>query len=168
MKKYFYYMFVILASTIVLAGCGSSDDEVTPPEPGPVPVPGPLQGSATRPVEWLNWQEAVLKDYNPQSMTITCDAENIEFDVDELDLMGSFINGQCRGCAQPVKIGDKFVFFLTVQLCHSDDTKQTIPVTFRYYSHNGTKMYSYGPIDFVFDANWGKLSEPYHFDWKPE
>lgn len=169
--KYLTYMFAILASTLVLAGCSSDDGSSPAPTPDPKPdpeKPDPTPGTATRPTEWLSWQEAIGTDFNPQSMTITCDATGIEFDVDDQDLIASFINGECRGCDYPHEVEGKKLFFLPVQLRNSDDRTKPIYVTFRYYSHKGTKMYIADTKEFTYDAHWGSVGTPYLFKWKAE
>lgn len=159
------YTLVILAGTVVLAGCGKDTDEV--PVVNPIPNDSPNKGTVERPTEWLDWRDDVIDDYNPQSMTITCDAAGIGSDVDSLDLMASFIEGRCCGCAEPYTMPDgRKLFFLTVQLRNSVDRSGDIPVTYRYYSHKGRKLYTCGPLDFVFDGRWGTIQEPYHFGWK--
>lgn len=164
----FLYLLAILAGTSVLASCSKDDDGDNNNNKEVVP-PGPVVGTAERPTDWLNWKEMVEQDYNPQSMTVTCDANNIEFPVSENDLVASFINGVCRGCSEPYVMEDStVVFFLPVMLIDSDDRTGNLSVTFRYYSHNGKKIYSCGPMSYDYDGHWGSIKEPYIFNWVAE
>lgn len=154
------YLFILLITSLCLISCGKDESGELPPSP---PIEEPQKGNDERPVEWLDWKEEAGDISVLTSMTFVADAQGIEVEPDSQDIMAAFINGECRGCAQPQVIDDKCLFFLTVNLVEGEDPN--VMVTYRYYCHTLTKIYDTAPSRFVSDEIKGTINNPYHFNW---
>jgi len=78
------------------------------------------------------------------------------------DLIGAFVDGQCRGVADAtyIEVFDKYYFFLTV---FSNDYSGE-EVIFKYYSTAEDSVYvGFEPAVFSDGASYGTASEPYVF-----
>lgn len=155
------YLYILLFTSLCFLSCSKDENNEEPPF---IPQEEePKKGNDKRPVEWLDWKETAGDISVLTSMTFVADSKGIEAEPDSLDIMAAFINGQCRGCAQPQVIDDKCLFFLTVNLLEGEDPY--VMVTYRYYSHSLTKIYETVPSRFVSDDMKGTINNPYHFNW---
>ncbi len=57
------------------------------------------------------------------NMSIVGELHNPNKEVSENDVVGAFVNGECRGIARPVKIGNDFLHFITI---YSNTANETV------------------------------------------
>tara|TARA_A100000164_G_C21782363_1_gene711658 strand:- start:253 stop:1041 length:789 start_codon:yes stop_codon:yes gene_type:complete len=121
--------------------------------------------ASTTPVVSENVPEWVV-DYNQYSSSMSIVASLVSFDStsrNSNDIVGAFVNGECRGTASPqyVEPLDAYLLFLTV---HGDESESG-DVVFQVY-HEETDEILYVPVQERYNANdvVGSLTEPYVID----
>jgi len=121
--------------------------------------------ASTTPVVSENVPEWVV-DYNQYSSSMSIVASLVSFDStsrNSNDIVGAFVNGECRGTASPqyVEPLDAYLLFLTV---HGDESESG-DVIFQVY-HEETDEILYVPVQERYNANdvVGTLTEPYVID----
>ena len=121
--------------------------------------------ASTTPVVSENVPEWVV-DYNQYSSSMSIVASLVSFDStsrNSNDIVGAFVNGECRGTASPqyVEPLDAYLLFLTV---HGDESESG-DVVFQVY-HEETDEILYVPVQEQYNANdvVGTLTEPYVID----
>ena len=126
-----------------------------------------LEGTDEPPVRELA-DNAPEWDVNPSqySGTMNITGELIvldEISANPLDMVGAFINDECRGVGQPIYIEPlgKYIVFLTVY----GDENETSNLQFHAYSEaNDEILYAPETIPFELDNIIGNLEEPYIWD----
>ena len=105
-------------------------------------------------------------DHNQYSSSMSIVASLVSFDStsrNSNDIVGAFVNGECRGTASPqyVEPLDAYLLFLTV---HGDESESG-DVIFQVY-HEETDEILYVPVQERYNANdvVGTLTEPYVID----
>ena len=126
-----------------------------------------LEGTDEPPVRELA-DNAPEWDVNPSqySGTMNITGELIvldEISANPLDMVGAFINDECRGVGQPIYIEPlgKYIVFLTIY----GDENETSNLQFHAYSEaNDEILYAPETIPFELDNIIGNLEEPYIWD----
>jgi peptidoglycan hydrolase-like protein with peptidoglycan-binding domain len=126
-----------------------------------------LEGTDEPPVRELA-DNAPEWDVNPSqySGTMNITGELIvldEISANPLDMVGAFINDECRGVGQPIYIEPlgKYIVFLTIY----GDENETSNLQFHAYSEASDEiLYAPETIPFELDNIIGNLEEPYIWD----
>ncbi|MBI5215123.1 MAG: T9SS type A sorting domain-containing protein [Ignavibacteriae bacterium] len=121
-------------------------------EPSMLVVQNPPEGWAINPHDFQ------------YSMNIT--AIITKSDVDTLDVVAAFVNGECRGVVPPLYIESlkKYYFFLTTY----SNTSAGEQVEFRYYEASENKTYNLAQqLTFAVDAVHGEVESPFEFTLSP-
>ena len=120
----------------------------------------------TRP-EWT----AVTEGVAPQGMYIIMDSEGLPVvngkivNVTSADIMGAFVNDECRGVAVPYsEIDGKTHFYLKVKSTDTDANNAMVEL--RYYSGEKKHIFCSEQFSFVADDNAGTLEEGFKPTWK--
>lgn len=142
MKKY-YIAFALFAASVAFSACGGDNDDdnnnVNTNQPTPV----------KKPTDWVLPQGM---HYNSMSVTIDQDAVPNGVTVTMDDLLGAFVDNECRGVASPVKdIDGKYRFSLVIHAMESDVNRDNLQVELKYYS--AQKAYIYTSAKFPFERN---------------
>lgn len=144
MKKSLLY--IALAGALALAGC-SKDEELGEPQD-------------TKPT-WV----ADKSDANINSMMVTVVDSGMPASVTKDDLLAAFVNGICRGVANPQIEEDGTRFLLSVAPSVTDCLQNPLPVTLKYYSVNNKRVYTSQPFTFAPNGFLGTLNEGYRPTW---
>lgn len=148
------------------------------PSAGPVPAEAPTNwtveftGGVEAP-EWNvvkpnpmavpEWKAPDMYVY-PASMTAVIRmSEYIQPDVTENDIIGAFIDGECRGLGSAIKNADGEILFL-MQIKASLSEKRK--VEFRFYSTKKQELFTTGEVvNFEADESLGSIDNPYTMTW---
>ena len=75
----------------------------------------------------------------------------------EKDEMGAFINDECRGTGELIKLDSASAFFIMIHGSASENG----PIIFKYYSSKDSNIYtSKDTLNFVVDENYGTADSP--------
>lgn len=150
MKKIF--LFALMLGAMALTGCGSDDD----PAPAPTPTPDKPEGYdnlrdsvglATRPTDWWGVDKSMLDISQPDRIVVTSKEIPVEVDKDN-DLMGAFVNGECRTATGPVVEENGLVHFTLVVMPKVDESVSAINIELRYFSTRNKRIYTAEPFAF--------------------
>ena len=93
------------------------------------------------------------------TMTVVVDVNDVLMGADD-DLVGAFVDGECRGVAKAEynSTYDKYFYYLTVFSNEYSDEK----ISFKYYNNADDITYTdFATIDFKDGENMGSASSPY-------
>lgn len=150
MKKYFIYAFLLGAMT--LAGCGSDDTEDPTPVPKPIPEYDNLRdsiGTATRPTDWVRLDIDKLNPTVKDVIIITSEEIPVPVDTSE-DLVGAFVDGECRDVAAFYEEANGKVAAQLIVMPKKEEST-SFSMELRYYSKHNKRIYLAAP--FAFDSN---------------
>ena len=103
------------------------------------------------------WQVDESGKY-PYSMTaVVALPTNLSKQISEGDQLGAFVNNECRGKGEAVKVGSDKVFFVLIRGLADEQSS----ITFKYYSATTSYMYASQPsLTFLVDDVYGTASHP--------
>jgi len=86
-----------------------------------------------------------------------------EVSVDPLDMIAAFVDGDCRGVAQPVYYPalDKFLIFMTI---YSNEAENEVIEFIAFNSDESSELYIPEQVDFQINAVYGNIEEPFEFN----
>lgn len=153
MKKIFLYALMLCALT--LTGCGGDDDLRD------------SVGTSVRPTDWKAVQMSQLDITAPDRIVLTSKEVPAEIDLAN-DLMGAFVNDECRAVTSAVREENGQVHFTLVVMPKVDENTSAIDIELRYFSAKNKRIYIAEP--FAFSAGTmkhGSLSDGgYQAQWK--
>lgn len=145
-RKYMKSKLTILGILILLL-TGCSEDKI---------------GNDERP-DW----KAVNVNVTPQAMYLTIDNGGLPVKPGPNDLLGAFVDNECRSVESPYDEDDgKMRFYIKVQSTVSDENRTNVKVELRYYSESRRRIFVSQPIDFQCDGFLGSLEEGFVPVWK--
>lgn len=103
------------------------------------------------------WHTGSLEKY-PATMTAVVQLpDNLKNGLHSNDEMGVFINEECRGTGELIKLDSTSAFFVMIHGTNSENGK----IVFKYYSFNHSNIYSSkDTLNFVVDENYGTADNP--------
>lgn len=142
MKRY-----LMIAAFFLMAGVVGCKKRHTLPE-----VPAP------------SWATDQTGKY-PLSMTAVVRVpESLRPFVQETDVLGAFVDGECRGTGQLVTVGDRKEFFVLIQGTATEESR----ISFRYWTSWKSNLYDTEAfLDFVVEGNYGTADGPEVLDLRP-
>lgn len=146
MKRFFANMSLMIALAVASVSCERAE------------------GLQSRPSDWT-----VPSNLHYSDMTVTIDRRTLPpaVTVSQYDLLGAFIDGQCRGVAEPVAdIDGQVRFYLVIHSLTTDSGRDNMQVELRYYSDVRRDIYYARPFGFVYESSLGTMDEPYAPQWK--
>lgn len=150
MKKIFLFALVLCAMT--LTGC--SDDDPINDDPTPKPVkPEEYNnlrdsvGTATRPTDWQGVDMSQLDITAKDRIVVTSKEVPVDVDMDN-DLMGAFVNGECRAVTNAVMEENEQVHFTLIVMPKVDENTSLINIELRYFSAKNKRIYIAEPFAF--------------------
>lgn len=134
-------LFLLLLAT--LTGC-SKKAEVNPGE----------TFTKFQPPAWLVDESGKY----PYSMTaVVALPATLSKQIIDGDQLGAFINDECRGSGEAIKVGSDKLFFVLIRGLADEQTS----ITFKYYSASTSYMYkTQANLNFLVDAVYGTASNP--------
>lgn len=171
-----------MLGALTLIGCGGDDiiyidSKTDPVKPDPV-KPDPSKpdgydnlrdsvGTATRPTDWKAVDIVELDPTQYDRIVVTSNEIPVEIDLNQ-DIMGVFINGECRDFALPVVEATGKTVFKFVVMPKIDESPGSINIELRYFSAKNKRIYIAEPFSFSNGTmSHGTLSgEGYKAIWK--
>lgn len=153
--KYLYILLSLLIASISLSACCSDNDDNTTEIEEEKPEPKP------------NWQKPTNLHYS--SMTVVIDENALPKGVvpSEEDLLGAFVDDECRGFVAPVKdMDDLYRCYLVVHATTDDTNRSDLKVELRFYSSQKARTYKSAAFAFEYDGRLGSISNSFAPDWK--
>lgn len=102
----------------------------------------------------------VISDINKYPATMTAVVQlpdHLKKDLQSNDEMGVFINEECRGKGELIKLDSTSAFFIMIHGTNSENGK----ILFKYYSFKHSNLYSSkDTLNFVVDDNYGTADNP--------
>ena len=153
--KYLSIFIALWMAAVSFAACGNDD------------VEDPTFGTNDKEVTRPNWQKPSNLHYS--SMTVIIDQQALPADVEPSkdDLLGAFVNDQCRGVIAPVEDIDELYRFYLVVLATTDDVNNAdVKVELRYYNDKEKRIYTSRPFSFEYDGRLGSITKSFVPTWK--
>ena len=103
------------------------------------------------------WHTGALEKY-PATMTAVVQLpDNLKNGLHIKDEMAVFINEECRGTGELIRLDSTSAFFVMIHGTNSENGK----IIFKYYSFNQSAIYaSKDTLNFVVDENFGTADKP--------
>lgn len=140
MKKY-YIALALVAASVAFSACSGDDDDNNVNINQPTPVKKPTDWVLPENLHYSTMSVTIDQDALPNGVTVTGD-----------DLLGAFVDNECRGFALPVSdIDGKYRFNLVVHATQNDVNRDNLQVELKYYS--AQKAYIYTAAKFPFERN---------------
>lgn len=152
--KYLYILLSLLMVSFSLSACSSDKDQ-------------PEEIEEEVPVAKPEWQIPANLHYS--SMTVVMDEQALPIGVEasEEDLLGAFVNDECRGFVAPVKdVDDLYRCYLVIHATTEDTNRTDFKVELRYYSAQKAHIYESKPFAFEYDGRLGSISQSFTPQWK--
>lgn len=155
MKKY-YIALTLIAASLAFSACSSDDDDN---KNANINQPTPVQ----KPTDWVLPQDL---HYSSMSVTIDQDAMPNGVTVNKDDLLGAFVDNECRGVASPVSdIDGKYRFTLLVHATERDANRENIQVELKYYSAQKSFIYTATKFPFEYNGILGSFNHSFEPSW---
>lgn len=155
--KYLYVILALLMSSLAFSACGDKNEDNDPSteieEEQPTPRP--------------TWELPGNLHYS--SMTVVLDDKSVPkgVGISTDDLLGAFVDDQCRGFAAPVvDVDNQMRCILVINSTTSDFNNNDLKVELRYYSAQKAKLYVSKTFPFEYDGRLGSISKSFVPEWK--
>lgn len=148
MKKIF--LFALVIGALALTGCGGDDSNNDKPDPVRPDDYDNLRdsvGVATRPTDWQAVEISQLDITAPDRIVVTSKEIPVEVNTSN-DLMGAFVDGECRAVTSPVMEENGQVHFTLVVMPRIEETAADISIELRYFSTKNKRIYIAEPFAF--------------------
>ncbi|MFL5811882.1 MAG: hypothetical protein ACJ749_20330, partial [Flavisolibacter sp.] len=101
----------------------------------------------------------------PASMTaVVMLPDNLQATASDGDQLAAFINDECRGVGEKVKVNAKDLYFVLIRGLAEEQSK----IVFKYYNSKTAYLYQTGPeLNFLIDAIYGTAENPQLLQLKP-
>lgn len=136
-------IFILIFSSLIFTGCGNDEDDPTEEKNYTKPKP-----------EWI------VSNPNQYSVSMTAIVslpDDLTQDISEGDLLAAFINGECRGISNRVKVEDAFLFYVLVKANSEENGK----VQFKYYNTKKSYLYETQPfLNYDSETSYGSADNP--------
>lgn len=136
-------IFILIFGSLIFTACGNDDDD--PAEEKDYTKPKP---------EWI----VSNPNQYPVSMTaIVSLPGDLTQDISDGDLLAAFINGECRGIANSVKVENTSLYYVLVKA----DSEENGKVQFKYYNTKKSYLYETEPfLNYDPEISYGTADNP--------
>lgn len=150
MKKIFLY--ALLFGALTLAGCSGDDNVIddvgnTPEKPDGYDNLRDSVGTSVRPTDWHAVPMSQLDITQPDRIVLTSKEVPVDIDLTN-DLMGAFVDGECRTVTSAVKEENELVHFTLVVMPKVDENASAMNIELRYFSAKNKRIYIAEPFAF--------------------
>lgn len=150
MKKIFIY--ALLLGALTLAGCGGDDIVVegsgtTQEKPEGYDNLRDSVGTSTRPTDWQAVPLSQLDITSPDRIVLTSLELPVDIDLAN-DLMGAFVDGECRAVTSAVVEHSDLIHFTLIVMPKIDENLTSINIELRYFSAKNKRIYIAEPFAF--------------------